>query len=192
MLVQHFYRLDRDRPMPYMIRFAGSKLMPRFLPIHILQEFQQHLRALLTRFHRERLPVQRGMVADPPHQIPDGYVLRIALVFGNKSDMAGDTLDADRRGKVAHVLGALLAFGSRILWDEADRLLYGRDIRIALAGVGAEDGHDREVLLLERVAPRLRGAFQRHVARYSELPHRYAERLHLPQRLHADRGPPRT
>ena len=80
---------------------AGSKLMARFGPLHVLDEVRQDLGGLLSGFEREGLSVLGGMIADAAHRLANGDVIRVAGGVRNEADVAGDAADPEFAGEVA-------------------------------------------------------------------------------------------
>src|SRR5882724_8120577 len=122
------------------------------------------------------------MIANPPDHRTDRHVIGIRFVFGNETDVTGNSRNAEDRGKIAHLDGSGFPQGARRRRNKSDRPLYGRDVRVIFAVVGRRYRVQRK---RRRCRFPLSDKFRRDrdIAADSELPATDSEALHLVERI---------
>ena len=125
-----------------------------------------------------------GVIGDATDQSANRYVIGVRCVMRDEADVTGDAVNSESGRKVADLKRAMFALFASGPRDKADGALNSRNVRVAFAVVGGENGDEGEVLLLES-GPPIRGCRggEFHAARNSKLTAAHSQGLDLFQAI---------
>ena len=99
------------------------------------------------------LPVSAAVVAHSANDVSYRQVVGMIAVFWDETDVGCDLGDPQCLGKIRALASSFFALFSSSGRDEANRLLNGGNVGVALPLVRRKNCGDRKVLLFESLAP---------------------------------------